>query len=622
MPIQHLHFIDSAAYAPGFFDSFMGGLFLVKGLPLAGQLLWLLAVGLAVFFACREGMEKDQLWKQRLAIGAQACGWICFVLSFFFLLQPWDEVFINLRHSLNLARYGVFSFNAGQPVEGTVDWLVYFVLGWLHRLGLPLLELAFAQGLLGAITCICIARALWKRLSSTSLTLPTLLLCFYPPLAFNAAHGFATTWFAACILAAISFLFFADQPTRGLIALALLPLIRVEGISFAALLAALWLCGSQPKLRRRNLLRAFWVAVPFLFLSFWRWRTFCSVVPLPIQYKATGMNLFYFIVGMRNLVADLIACGTFVSLLALCFFARRQNKQILLGIQITVALALGSLPYYLAGGDWFPSYWGRYLLPFSIWCYLLALVCACREWKPAAPVSVSLAALAVVLLVQSLWPISSNWKFFDHFFSHRRTLAKIHPPTIGRGHYRIQNLSQLGLHLKATTDPGDVIGSSEVATIMYFADRETLDFLGVANPEIARSAVRQAPSLLREFPQESELPYLIFKRIRPDILPREMPAYLYTFDFMWRDQMPGYHPEELTRPLLYQAIDRWDRKLGSLIQTLYGGTDKILALGYEPVVVRYSNHFMNLYFVRADKLEDHLQRLSRRGFHHEVWHRP
>ena len=91
---------------------------------------------------------------------------------------------------------------------------------------------------------------------------------------------------------------------------------------------------------------------------------------------------------------------------------------------------------------------------------------------------------------------------------------------------------------------------------------------------------------------------------------------------MWRDQMPGYQPEELTRPLLYQALDRWDRKLGSLIQTLYGGTAKILALGYEPVVVRYSNHFINLYFVRADRLEDHLQRLARHGFHHEVWQRP
>lgn len=622
MPIQRLHFVDSPAYAPGFFDSFLGGLFLVKGLPLAGQLLWLLAFGLALFLACHEGMAKNQSMAKRFALGARACGWICFTVGFFFLLQPWDEVFINLRHSLNFARHGVFSFNAGQPIEGTVDWLVYFVLGCLHRLGLPLLELAFAQGFFGAVACICITRKFWTHFSKASQTIPTLLLCFYPPLAFNSAHGFATTWFVACILAAIYFLFFANKTNRGLLALALLPLIRAEGISFALLLVALWVFSSASKERRRNLVMGLLIVLPFVLLSIWRWRTFGSMVPLPVQYKATGTSLFYFIIGMRNLVADLIACGTFVSLAAILLLARRQNKEIALAIKITAVLALASLPYYLAGGDWFPSYWGRYLLPFSLWCYFLAMVCVAREWKPVGSIAPSLAALALILVVQSLWPISSNWKFFDHFFSHRRTLAKIHAPTIGRGHYRIQNLSQLGLHLKETTDPRDVIGSSEVATIMYFADRETLDFLGVANPEIARSAVREAPSLLREFPQESELPYLIFKRIRPDILPREKPAYLYTFDFMWRDQMPGYPPEELTRPLLYQAMDRWNRKLGSLIQTLYGGTDKILATGYEPVVVRYSNHFINLYFVRADKLDDHLQRLAQRGFHHEVWQRP
>ena len=376
MPIKHLHFVDSPAYAPGFFDSFLGGLFLVKGLPLAGQLLWLLAFGFAVFFACREATEKNQAWVKGFGMGAQGCGWICFTVSFFFLLQPWDEVFINLRHSLNLARHGLFSFNAGQPIEGTVDWLVYFVLGYLHRMGLPLLELAFAQGFLGAVACICIVRKLWGALSKKSRTIPTLLLCFYPPLAFNSAHGFATTWFVACILAAIYFLFFAAKTSRGLIALAILPLIRVDGISFATLLAALWVFSAQPKQRRQNLLLAPLIVVPFLFLSFWRWKTFGSVIPLPIQYKATGTSLFYFIIGMRNLVADLISCGTFVSLLALWLFSRRQNEEISLGIKITAVLALASLPYYLAGGDWFPSYWGRYLLPFSMWCYFLAVVCA------------------------------------------------------------------------------------------------------------------------------------------------------------------------------------------------------------------------------------------------------
>lgn len=225
----------------------------------------------------------------------------------------------------------------------------------------------------------------------------------------------------------------------------------------------------------------------------------------------------------------------------------------------------------------------------------------------------------LVFLVHSLWPISSTWKYFEHLFGHRRTLAKIHPPTIGRGHYRIQHLSQLGLHLGATLRPEDVIASSEVATIMYFARRETLDLLGVANAEIARSPVRDAPSLLRRFPQVSELPYLIFKRIRPDLVASKKPEILYTFDFMWRDLMPETDPEELTEELFFTAVHRWERKLGGLMDVLYGGVGKLIELGYQPVVVRYSNHFLSMYFVRADRMEPHLKRLEELGFKHRIF---
>lgn len=623
-PIQAIQFLESSAYAPGLFDLFFAGLFLVKGVPLAGQLLWMLCVPGALLAAY---MERH-VGRPVFGVLSRGCALVAFTVSFFFLLQPWDEVFINLRHSVHLGEDGVFSFNRLTAIEGTVDWLVYFVLGCLHRTGLPLEELAFLQGYAGALVCIVLGQRLWCTWTqSPNRTVPWLLLCFFPPLAFNSAHGFATTWFVAALMAAGYFLFFAQRRVwLGWFAVACLPLLRAEGAFFAVLLSVYFTYVHRSRWQRILPVAAL-VFAPFVMLCAWRLQRFGSMVPLPIQYKATGTDLFYFAVGVRNLVADSLACGTLLMALSL-WCARRFNGRDFFrpgehtALVIAAILLCGCLPYYISGGDWFPSYWGRYLFPATLWCYLLSTAIAHRVLS-TRPLPIINPAILVfgVILVHSLWPISSNWKFFDHLFAHRRTLAKIHPPTIGRGHYRIQHLSQLGLHLGAYTEPTDRIASSEVATIMYFARREALDLLGVANPEIARSPVRDAPALLRRFPQASELPYLIFKRIRPDILPKERPEYLYTFDFMWRDLMPETTQDEIEPKVFFKALDRWERKLGGLMDTLYGGVGKVLEMGYRPVVVRYSNDFLSLYFVREDLLESHLGKMVDGGFRRQDWTR-
>jgi hypothetical protein len=619
-PIQSLYFAESAAYAPGIFDTLFGGFFLIKGVPLAGQLLWLIFFPVAIVGAWLESRTQAP----RYAFLAQTAGWICFVVSFFFLVQPWDEVFINLRHSLHLAEAGTFSFNRLTPLEGTADWLVYYLLGILYSVGLPLEELAFIQGLVGAVVCVVIGRQLWKDWTgATSTTIPTLLLIFFPPLAFNSAHGFATTCYVAAILGSLLLLFRSTPSHWGWVTLSLVPLIRAEGIYVFFLFAA---CKGYFEKHNRwktgfCILAA---ALPWMALCTWRLHTFGSAIPIPIQYKATGADFFYLAIGIRNLFADLISCGAWVSLLILAAIRSLPERKALIrsesqAILLCAALGAAVLPYYLAGGDWFPSYWGRYLLPFSLWVYLLSTALAYQTVRQSQELGKWVWVFAALFLAQSLWPISSSWKYFDHLLSNRRTLAKVHAPTIGRGHYRIQNLSQLGTHLGKTTRPSDVIASSEVATIMYFARREALDLLGVANPEIARSPVRGLPSLLRRFPQDSELPYLIFKRIRPDIVPKNRPEYLYTFDFLWRDSMPEIPFEELDAHHLQTALGRWQRKLGGLIDTLYGGVDAIIGLGYIPIVVRYSNHFQAMYFVRTDRASEHLDRLLTEGFVIKRW---
>jgi hypothetical protein len=149
---------------------------------------------------------------------------------------------------------------------------------------------------------------------------------------------------------------------------------------------------------------------------------------------------------------------------------------------------------------------------------------------------------------------------------------------------------------------------------MYFARRDAVDYLGLVNPDIAQSPLRPLPSLFRKFPYRSELPYLIFKRLRPDLLEKTLPEILYTFDFLLRDQNKDVRAYELAPPALFKALARWEMQLGGLVDELYGGLGKILALGYEPVVVRAGDDFAGMYFVHNRILDRHLEALRHAGY--------
>lgn len=561
----------------GFFDSLFGGLFVVKGIPLLGQL------GILAFFCC----TAFALWKyhetrrKRWGDAAQLSALVVFTGIFFFLLQPWDELFINLRHSLHFAEDGVFSFNRYRWIEGTVDFLPYLVLGALHRLGLPLVELSFVLGFAGAVACLCAARSFF-RAWGLEREVPYLVcaLALYPPLCFNSAHGFATAPFAAAVLWAIRL---KDRP-GGQVLLALLPLIRPEAALLVVLLA--W--------------RRPWLLIPFAGLSAWRYLQFGTPVPTPITFKSSLGSVFFFLVGIRNLVADLASGYAIVFVPAIFLLEERPAAARTLAV-----LFLFSLPYYVSGGDWFPSYWGRYLFPFSLFGAIAFLAAFAR--KPRW-------VLFVPVLVLSLWPLSSAAKLAEGVLTHRRILAKLYDKKTGRGHYRIHHLSQLGLHLGRVLEPRDVIASSELATVMFHAKRETLDLLGLANPEIAKAPLRAAPEIFRRFPTESELPYLIFKRLKPGIVERERPAVVYTFDFILRDLVDGVPFEEFDDEKVALALERWEYNLRGLTDPLYGGIGKLLEVGYRPVVVMYQNAFASAYFVSPEIWERHEAKMAALGF--------
>lgn len=601
---------------PGTFDSLFGGLYLVKGLPLIGQLGTVFFVCLAALSAVY-AQQGDRRWK----LCSTASSLLFFSLSCVFLLQPWDELFINLRHAWSWVQTGRFSFNPGQWLEGTVDTIPYLLVGWAGKAGIPLVEGAFLLSYVGGLLCLYqlnrLFRAVWPGPAESFFLLA---LCLFPPLGFNSAHGFATAFFSAAILFVIRCLFFENRFIAAWVALAFLPLIRFEGSFFIVVLGTFW--AHARKIRFRTAVTVVTVAlVPAIAHGIARHTLYGEAIPLPVQFKSSGGSLFFLAVGFRNLLADLIATHC-LTLLLLLFSLRnalaKEHQQVdwEKRKQVLAALAICIFPYYLSGGDWFPSYWARYLLPFTLFLFFTASSFSVEAFHKLTPrVFFSALILPVaVFIFASLWPISSVAKWADSVFSHRRTLAMIQEPTIARGHYRVQALSQLGEHLRLTTTPQDRIGSSELATVMYYAHREGVDFLGLMNKQIAQSPLRPRPSWLRKFPYRSELPFLIFKRVNPDQLSRYRPEILYTFDFMLRDQLKEVRAYELDTPTLFRALSRWEKQLGGLIEALYGGLENIDRLGYEPVVIKAGEDFVALYFVHRSILARHQRALEAQGY--------
>ena len=361
--------------AHGLYDHFFGGLYFALGAPMMAQVALLVALPVTVLAATAQTLTGQKRYSWITVSG----GLFCFALLCFFTTQPWDELFVNLRHAQNVARAGTFSFNLDTPIEGTVDFLPYLVIGLLGRLGLPIVELSFLQSGAGGILCILAACSLLSASGvGTAWNASFLFFTLFAPLVLNSSNGFAATPFCACILWSIYLLFFSKKKSgRGWWLLSILPLIRFEGI---ALVCALW-CYSTLRARRAHHpvpWTAALSAAPWLLLCIWRWKTFHHLVPIPILYKSTTAGVFYVLVGLRNYLADLVnGYGlASVSLLFLCRLVKPNSETRIPNeahwIPLLTLLAGFSYTYYISGGDWLPRYWSRYLLPFSMFAAITA----------------------------------------------------------------------------------------------------------------------------------------------------------------------------------------------------------------------------------------------------------
>ncbi len=603
--------------AVGAFDHFMGGLYLIKGVPLFIQLAVLMLYPLALGLLLQSDATQNEKSKSNRLMLSQFCSIVAFSLNSILLFTPWDESFINLRHSFNLAHHNFFSFNLNSASEGTADFLVFFVLGLMGKLGLPLFELLFFQAWLGGVLCVWAIHKIAIFLQIPKADKWSLFIAtIFPTLMLNSSHGFATSLFSAAILWVFYFLFFKRELIPGFIVLSLVPLIRWEGFWFLALCYAFILRDSKYLRAQFNSVSigALLTLLPTVALMLYRLKSFGSWIPVPVIYKSSIGNPFYLVLGFRNLFLDLISTLAFAFILPILMKLLSDKKLTQNNGLITplMILILFSLPYYLSGGDWFPPAWGRYLLPLTLYLGLVA-------WKIISQIEKTksnplLLTFVFGIIICAAAPTSSLIRVYELMFSHGSALLSLNlkkrteNPT-----YRPHYLSQLGFHLKNSTNPSDRIGSSELATLMYYSERDAVDFLGLTDLKLAHMPLRKTPAFARKNPKAAELPLLIFKRIAPERVAELKPEYLYLFDFMIEILMDQKNTSDWNDHDYFKALHRWEAKFKDLVTPLYGGVGQLLELGYIPIVVSYDHDFCALYFVRQDHLSIHQKRLSELG---------
>lgn len=521
----------------------------------------------------------------------------------------WDEFYINLRHSQNVIDHGVYSVNAGERIESTVDLVPFLAAGEVSKLtGVLPDNVAFAFGFLGNILIVAAVFAFARKLTQSdagSLVMAAFASVF-PPVIFVGASGFMATLFAGCIL----WTYFLLLERRGrwsfraYVLLGLLPLVRLEAIELGLLVwglgagASAW---TQRAAGRRldSWLHRSWrilawrflaVLLPFVLLSVARRAFFGYAIPIPVALKNTQGEVDYLIAGSVQLrefyaifgLGPMLLVAAVPTTLLLARKGRRYWAPY-------AALSLFSLTYLVGGGDWFPGNWARYWIPLLSFSFLLAsaaVYLAVATWSRRIALWTMAALLMLFAAVYVRRPGSA---YFE-------ALTRLR--TGGNGWERVDQLARLGNLLGRTTATSWRIGSPEVATIMFFAHRDLVDLLGIGNPDVAFAPL--APMIPGDRLHRRRLPATLEER-KPEVLA------LY---------------EAAVRNRAYTDLERLQGDVRELMFTQrmqdiayyrVGSYDYIQALGYRALTVQAGSDLFT-YWVHESVLPAHRDKLKAAGF--------
>lgn len=498
----------------------------------------------------------------------------------------WDEIYVFASQARNFAATGIAAVPTTGPggvAESSSDWGITMAAGVI---------LKFAPGLAGE-TALVVALAIiiaaltfgailalryWFSFGRVLSILVPLAFIGLLPQSLLASAQAVPTGVAAGALALFALVLLHALRTGKVFAFALysvpLAVIRWEfgillAISAAVLITAhLWR-------RRRNETPpwARWevalVAVPVVFLgleTLYRLALFGSVAPSGVLVKGMGVDGAYIRSGLEYLVST---SGTNLWPLMLCLAVTTavlthgfRNSRSYLIVVVIVLLPLANS--IVAGGDWFPREWERYVLPSYTAVLIVTFATFGELIARREKFRFSLVPVALVYLLSQSLIVSIMYTDY------------VSPELPGRTNC----LARAGLAIARVVPAEAGIASAEVNTVAYFADAPLTDLIGLVDSRVAT-----AP------PSPMTHGDLLHRKTVPEDIYTDRPGAIYL-----------YEGADCSGQPVSQAADtqKWDSLLNYQITQYRTGDLRKLLDSYHPITIRVQDGILVRVLVRND----------------------
>ncbi|MFT5284175.1 MAG: arabinofuranosyltransferase [Planctomycetota bacterium] len=399
---------------------------------------------------------------------------------------PQDDAYISYIYARNFARGEGLVFNAGEPaVEGYTNYLWTIFIGWGYRAGIDPELIAPRIGLAITLLTVLAIFLLARRLGATAwfAAMATLLFATRPTLGIHAMGGMETPLFGLLVvLALITRIGDGGNLKRqwlGSFIIALAALTRPEGVMLFALLELSALFESiRAKRPITTFIReTFTRAVPFLLIVgahvAWRRVTYGDWVPNTFHAKVEP-SLQTFGDGWKYVSGGLIFFGPLFILLP--YFVGFAEKHAIDRRRCLFIATVFTVYIVYVGGDYIPSY--RFLWPIMpMWSVLLAgsltKFCATNSKRTA------IASVAFIALLAG--------------HTTHEYLATERWPGLELRHQQLVGSGQL---LDRVLPKEAWIAVTAAGRVPYFADRRTLDMMGLSDAHIGkRASMQKIPEL-------------------------------------------------------------------------------------------------------------------------------
>lgn len=494
----------------------------------------------------------------------------------------WDEIYVFGSQADNFAQKllpAVSTTSSAGYAESSADFLSTVGAGLIRRLFADLnveTALVLSNSVITAALILIISRKLlkWWEISSVRSTNALMILTLLSPpnlLSLSAANP--------VMVANLGFVFLAVLVLRALdtgkttslgIGAILLGLIRWEfGVYGLILICTLH---ARSRFRNERLTSSFLkvllgVLFALLLIAAVRFGLYGYPIPSGVIAKSVGLDFGYVSSSFRYLreTSQVLGWpGLIASQLTIYWLVSRRRLPF-------VAIGASLLPLVLAllaGGDWFPIEWGRYVWPSVSAIAVLAFIAVekselrLKVFRGINPAVLVFAVMSVVVGAEGFAALVSDF---------------VKPSTPGR----TECLARVGLSLKEILPAGVGVASAEVNTVAYFAGQPLTDLVGLVDHRVA--SVPPSPMNIGD---------LLHRRSNPAVLYEDRPGAIYLYE--------GAHCANFRPTNLSNKESEWSEMLNSTITRFRVGDVRKLLLSYSPVTIQNSLGDVHHVLLRTD----------------------